>query len=416
MAKKNKTKHPRGYGAAYYKKGNWYARWRQDGLEYLRPATTESEAEELLDYVWVIRRHEKLTLEVALERLDKKNESALPELPEAAATLGGPPFSEILALYLDDSDRFAEDNPNDDDALRESTRRSNRERSGILKAAPWSSLPLEGIHRKAVRQWRTARMASGVSGKSAVNDLTLASSVWNFADERGLLDDDADNPFLKARPKRFARKERQALAPAELLALRDAVKHATPDFYPLFLGALFSGWRAGELGGLREEDLDLGHEDGPRMTIPAEREKTRKTKIAYLGEPLVSLLREERRNRPRLPSALVFTTRDGRRWTPWLRLNRLRAALATVSLEIIPPLKRDGDRKCIGLDFHSLRHCVSSLLNKRGHREVVVGELLGQSDAETRKGYTHPYPEEAVAIAADVAAFLAPPQEAASGE
>ena len=256
-------------------------------------------------------------------------------------------------------------------------------------------------------------MAAGVSGKSIVNDLTLASSVWNFAEERGLVDDDADNPFLKARPKRFARKERQALEPAEVLALKEAVEHATPDFYPLFLATLFSGWRAGELGALREEDLDLDPENGaPRMTITPEREKEKYTKVAYLGEPLVSLLREERKARPRLPTALLFTTRDGRPWTPWLRLNRLRTALVTVPIEMIPALKRDGDKTRIGLDFHSLRHSVSSLLSARQHRDVVIGELLGQKDRETRKRYTHPYEAEAVAIAADLASFLEPPEDA----
>jgi hypothetical protein len=149
----------------------------------------------------------------------------------------------------------------------------------------------------------------------------------------------------------------------------------------------------------------------------ASREKQGYSKTAYLSDPLVSLLRDERKARPRLPTALVFTDRRGRPWTPWTRADRLAAALNAVPLDTIPQWKRDGDDDFMGLDWHTIRHTVRALLSSRGHRPAVLAELLGQHDAGTARRYDHAYQREALAVAADVAKMLsgAVPGSAAQG-
>ena len=257
--------------------------------------------------------------------------------------------------------------------------------------------------RRVVRVWVAGRIAAGTSGRTVCNDLVVASSAWKWAEDEELTD--SENPFPRARPKRFSEKTRRALEPSELLALTDAVREEVPALYPIFLAALFSGWRGGELCGLKEKALHLAAER-PHMTVTADQEKTGKEKTAFLGEPLVSLLRAERQAVKRLPEAFAFTDEKGRPWTRKSRLRRLRKALAAVPEEVIPAEKREASDTHIALDWHSLRHSVRTLLSSRGHRDAAVGELLGQANVATQRRYDHGYATEAQTIAADMTRFL----------
>ncbi|MHC4137647.1 MAG: tyrosine-type recombinase/integrase, partial [Planctomycetota bacterium] len=373
----------KGTGRYFERDGQYRCRWRTGRRDIERVAgPAERDAIYLLERIERVMGRHRLSLEDALAH----------ELGEPRPT-GYPPFSNLLDFYLDWCDQRQE--------LRPRTRKTNRERAGILKGAPWASAPVGSFGRKKVREWVAQRQAAGTSGKTILNDLVLASSAWKWADDEELLDPDWENPFARSRPRRFAKKERRALEPAELRALGRAIEATEPAIYPLFLATIFSGWRAGELGGLREAELHLDDPNGPCMTIAPHEEKTAKDKTAFIGEPLVGILRTEREELPRLPTAYVFTDERGRPWTRKTRITRFRKALATVPEKEIPTWKRIPDNHHVGLDWHTLRHSVKSLLSARGHRDAVVGELMGQADVTTQRRYDHAYVTEAAAIAND---------------
>lgn len=395
---------PRGYGSVKTRKsdGLVFCRWRVQGRDVARAVESEGDGDYILRRVHELRSRGGMTLPQAIaEVFGDEQETA----PRKSLT-----FAAALELYLDHCDLVGEMKPR--------TRLSNRQRGGILRAAPWSRCPFDSLGRKEVRGWATRRQVDGRSGKTVLNDLVLASQVWKWADDEQLLDPDLENPFLRARPRRPFQKTRRALDEDELRALGSAIASETPAMYPMFLAECFSGWRAGELGSLREADLHLDDERGPCMTIEKHREKTKTDKCAFLGEPLVSILRAERDNVKRLPTAYVFTDEKGHAWTSKTRNNRLRTALEAVSEDQIPTWKREADEHHVALDWHTLRHTVRSLLSSRGHRSAVVGELLGQKNIATARRYDHGYTSEAVAIAGDVSAMLrepAPEAEARRG-
>jgi len=395
---------PKGYGRVVVRAGQTCCRWRLGGGDVLRDVANAAAGEYVLALVHKLRAEEGLDLLPAIDRATGKRHDEKP-------APGRVTFAAALDLYLDASDRGATLK-----RLRARTLKTNRERAGILREAPWASMPLDSIGRKAVRAWAATRQAAGASGKTVLNDLVLASSVWKWADDEELLGDDCDNPFLRARPRGFHRKARRALDEAEVLALADGFRDAAPAAYPLFLAAIFTGWRAGELCGLREADLHLEDPRGPCFTLPAHREKARHDKCAFLGEPLASMLRAERAGRPRLPSAYVFTDEDGRAWTQKTRAKRMRDALGAVDAKEIPAWKRISDPDHVGLDWHTLRHTVRSILSSRGHRPAVLGELLGQANLATQRRYDHAYAREALAVAADVAQLLAPRKTGAQAQ
>jgi integrase len=307
-------------------------------------------------------------------------------------------FSEALDLYIQACERQR--------LKKDKTLRADVYRAAILKAAPWADKPLGSFSRRDVREWVARRMADGVKGGTIQNDLSLASACWRWCDDEELVGPDHDNPFLRARLRRVTRRERIALEPEELQALLGAAKEDAP-FYTLLLAAVFTGWRGGELEDLSESDLHLDDPAGACITLRPRNEKGGKAKCGFIGEPLVSILRAEREGPiKRHPQAALLRTGRGQRWATKARNAALREALGRVSITKIAEWKRTGDEDYIGLDFHSLRHSVRTLLSARGHRDQAVGELLGQSARETQARYNHAYASEASAIAADVETFL----------
>jgi len=167
----------------------------------------------------------------------------------------------------------------------------------------WAALPLEGFGLKEIAAWASERRQT-VSGGTLLHELSTASTAVKWAEGEGILEGDW-NPFLSYRRKRVKnvpRKRRTALNEDELRSLAEVAAETEADFYPLFLAAVSTGWRLGDLTALEHRDVDL-----PTLKTRPEAEKRGYAKVAYASPQLADWLRSNRAT----PRSLVFT-RNGK--------------------------------------------------------------------------------------------------------
>jgi integrase len=186
----------------------------------------------------------------------------------------------------------------------------------------------------------------------------------------------------------------------------------------LYVLAIATGMRQGELLGLRWQDVDL---DAGRLTIRhtlrlgtrelAEPKTERARRTLRLGADSLLALREHRRRQlgERLAAGrrwvdgdFVFTTSIG---TPLDSRNVTKAFQRILAAAGLPHQR-----------FHDLRHACATLLLEDGEELGVVSRILGHSHiATTADVYAHLTPAMLERSAARMDAILARRPEAASG-
>jgi integrase len=198
-------------------------------------------------------------------------------------------------------------------------------------------------------------------------------------------------------PPRVQRREVHPLSKDEARALLKALRgHALS---PLFVTALATGLRQGELLGLRWKDVDLDAASvrvtsslqkvaGEYVLLEPKTAKSRRT--AILPEAAQAALREQRLRQVEQRLAigpewgdewgLVFTTPFGRPWHGPTVTRQFQAALKAAGL----PRTR----------FHDLRHGAATLYLAQGVPLRVVQEILGHATISvTADVYGHLVPE-----------------------
>lgn len=243
--------------------------------------------------------------------------------------------------------------------------------------------PLASITSEMVRRFIRAKVAAGLSPRTANALITPLSAMLTDARDVGLI---ASNPCQQPRRARHGASRRRALL-AEVKS--DKPKHleptearallaATPDRYrDMILAALATGFRRGELLGLGWEDVDFG---AGRIELRRQlqgREAVKPKYSSYREVPLYSGLRAALARR-RGAEGYVFTGPDGR---PWGDSEPDRVFLAAA-------YETAGLRRA-GVLWHSLRHTYASILAAGDIREDVVGELMGHKRQGTTALYSH---------------------------
>jgi|GEM_PF-400459 len=227
------------------------------------------------------------------------------------------------------------------------------------------------------------------------------------------------NWLTKTRPKRWpenplspvgklnadedVRRERRPASVEEFQRLVAAARLGEPfrglsgvDRAMLYVVAVYTGFRASELGSLRALSFQLDA-DPPMIVVQAEHSKRRRKDEQPIRPDLAALLREWLRERQAVepPSQTLSLNRAGRgrnddRLNPklwpgsWVddAAEMLRVDLAAAGIE-------HEDSAGRVLDFHALRHSFASWLSKAGVAPKAAQELMRHSDIRlTMKWYT----------------------------
>ncbi len=191
-----------------------------------------------------------------------------------------------------------------------------------------------------------------------------------------------ESPALYVEKPRADRKEMDFLVPEEI---RSLLEHVRPQFHALFLSAVLTGMRRGELLGLQWGDIDWngdqiyirrslyfeahrkGKEKRWRFITPKSKNSIR---AINMSPTLALALKKYRLAHAAGSFDLVFSHVDGRPREPGNLVKR----------EYLPALRRAGLRR---ITFHSLRHSFTALLIAQGENIKYIQSQLGHASVQT---------------------------------
>ncbi len=258
-------------------------------------------------------------------------------------------------------------------------------RIGHVLLARVTPLDLQGLY--------TALAGSGLSNRSIHHTHRALHQAFNQAVRWGLT---ARNPCDGVTPPRPKRSEMRVLTKDQAAALLDATR--TDPAHALYVLAITTGMRQGELLGLRWEDADL---DAGKLAVRralqrqrgkglvfTEPKSTRSRRVILLSDRAVSALRTHRDRQTferRVAGSmwqdggLVFCTGTGAPLDPSWQTKVFKAALKQAGL---PDIR-----------FHDCRHTAATLLLAAGVHPKVVSEMLGHATITlTLDTYSHLVP------------------------
>jgi integrase len=265
---------------------------------------------------------------------------------------------------------------------------------------------LATLNPQQVQTYLHAAQDGGLSATSVVQIRAILRRALSNAQRMGLVGKNA--AALTDRARQEVR-EIVPLTPQQAVTLMTGM---TEDRHgPLYLTALTTGLRQGELLGLRWTDVALESRiltvaqqlqriGGEFRFVPPKTEKSRRAIV--LPELAVQALRTEQARQTERhqelgdawgASNLVFTGDDGQP----LHATTISHAFSALTISLKLPRQR----------FHDLRHLAASLLLAQGHSLKEVSETLGHAGvAITGNLYGHVYPEARQNIADGMDAIL----------
>jgi integrase len=258
---------------------------------------------------------------------------------------------------------------------------------GRLKLKALSPTHLQGFYRD--------RLDAGLSPCTVQRLHAVIHRALKQALRWGLV---SRNVSEAADPPKAQRKEIHPLTPEQV---RTLLKNAQGDrFEALYVLAITTGLRQGELFGLRWEDVDLAAgrpsvrrtlttPKGGRRLGPPKRSNSRRSVKLTAGAVKALTAHRERQLEEREKLAelwqdlgFVFTTQVG---TPINRHNFFRRCFK-------PMLEEAGLPRTVR--FHDLRHTCATLLLSKNVNPKIVQELLGHANiSQTMDTYSHVLPD-----------------------
>ena len=254
------------------------------------------------------------------------------------------------------------------------------------------ALKLRDINPVHVRALYREKLEAGLSAATVRKMHAVLSKAMKQAVMDGLVH---RNVCDSVRPPRLARKEIRPLDPEQAGALLRAA--ASDRLEALYVLAVHTGMREGELLGLKWEDVSLDGEEPVlrlrralvreagkvalgELKTPKSRRQVRLTRAAAgaLRDHLAHQMEEIERAGPSYRAGgLVFATESGSPINPSNLRNR----------SFKPLLRRAG---LAGICFHDLRHTCATLLLTRNVHPKLVQELLGHATISmTLDTYSH---------------------------
>ncbi|MDR7549491.1 MAG: site-specific integrase [Armatimonadota bacterium] len=255
-------------------------------------------------------------------------------------------------------------------------------------------IPLSALSGQAIQGYASRKLQEGLSPASVHKHYRLLHEALGHAVRWGLL---TRNPAALADPPRPSRKEMRVLDDEQVRLFLAEAKRSSAH-YRLYLAAVTTGMRQGELLGLRWRDVDLAlgvasvqqtfYRLGAQMLFGEPKSAKARRTVALpvvLVEELRALREEQEENRRLLGPdyhdyGLVFCQPNGK---PLHGHNISRGDLRRV-------LARAGLPR---IRFHDLRHSHATLLPRQGEHPKVVSERLGHSGVGiTLDTYSHVLP------------------------
>ena len=176
--------------------------------------------------------------------------------------------------------------------------------------------------------------------------------------------------------------EIQPLTAEEVPTFLESVLERSPEHYPLFLCAIHTGMRSGELAGLQWGDLDFNGRFiivRRQFTVYGRIEPTKTSKIRRIdmSDALLQALTELRRARK-----ATYLSKGSNEIPVWVFPNLKGRPLDMHNLKnrhFHACLDRAGLRR---IRFHDLRHSFASLLIQNGESLAYVKEQLGHASIQ----------------------------------
>jgi integrase len=262
-------------------------------------------------------------------------------------------------------------------------------------------VPLLRLTAEAIEVWVSRLQSTGLSGSTVHQAFRVLKTALRQAVARGMI---ARSPLALVRSPRVPRRELSAWD-EEQVRLFLAEARRSSRYYVLYLTAILTGMRRGELLALRWHDIDwtFGRASVTRTLVRADKQVEMREPKSQRSRRTVSLppvlLEEFRRIRETQTArrgmlgdvyenhALIFCQTNGR---PLHAHNVSQRDFKRVIRKAMVPMLR----------FHDLRHVCATLMLRQGIHPKVVGEQLGHASVGvTLDVYSHVLPgmhEEAV--------------------
>ena len=242
-------------------------------------------------------------------------------------------------------------------------------------------LDLHDISREKVKDLAMASLRKGLSPKTVQNIVRCLSSLLSHAMEDGLVQANVSLKPGKFLPKIPKRHNITPLTRAEVARLLDMTKARLPRYFPLFLCAVRTGLRMGELLALQWGDIDWQgrflevqrNYTRLRLTTPKSGESRRVDMSRELGQTLKDLHTEQQ---------IEAAARGWKDFPPWVFTSETGGLLHPNNLRdrvFYGLLQRAGLWK---IRFHDLRHTFASLLLQQGESLIYVKEQMGHSSIQ----------------------------------
>jgi len=243
------------------------------------------------------------------------------------------------------------------------------------------SLDLEDITREKVKAVAFAGLKKGQSAKTVLNVVRCLSCFLSHAVEDGLI---SVNPALKPGkflPRISKRKDINPWTRDEVTTFLTTVKTHAPRYYPLFLCALRTGLRQGELIALQWGDLDFrgrfilvqrNYSRG-RIVTPKNGESRRVDMSLELSQTLKDFHMERQ---------LEAAANGWPEVSEWVFCSSTGGLLDPDNLrkQVFKSLLKKAELRRVR--FHDLRHTYASLLLQQGESPVYVKEQMGHSSIQ----------------------------------
>jgi integrase len=274
------------------------------------------------------------------------------------------------------------------------TAASYRDTIRVHLAPALGQIPLTRLSPQAVQEYIADKLRQGLSTTTVRYHIAILHRALAHAIKWGLL---AHNPVDRVDLPRKARREIHVWDWEQIRLFSAEAKRSSP-YYRLYLTAITTGMRQGELLGLRWQDVDLVagvasvqqtlYRLGKSLLVKEPKSNRSRRTVALaaiLVEELQRIQQEQAARHQELGNAyqdhgLVFCQQIGK---PLHAHNIVQRDFRQVT-------KRAGVPR---IRFHDLRHCHATLLLQQGVHPKVVQERLGHSSISmTLDTYSHVVP------------------------